>query len=211
MQHGKDACPQRNLRVDKVEPRIWEFVSGLLKEPERLRAGLDAMIEDERNERRGDPERETRVWLDKLVEVDRMRAGYQELAAKGLMTLNELGERLGELDETRETARNELKALKNCQERLETLERDRDTLLESYVGLVPEALDTLAPEERHRVYKMLRLKVVTNPGGGMEITGTLGRQVVFGIWKQHHDDKLPSPASLSRRSWVAGPLWCRPR
>ena len=171
--HGKDACPQRNLRADKEEPRVWKFVSDLLKDPEKLRAGLDAMIEKERNGMQGDPDREARSWLDQLAETDRMRAGYQELAANGLMTLDELGVRLQQLEETRETARKELEALKNRQERVEALKRDRDTLLRSYAGLVPEVLDALLPEERHQVYKMLRLKVLTSPDGGLEATGDL--------------------------------------
>ena len=103
-----------------------------------------------------------------------MRAAYQELAAKGFMTLDELGERLAELEEERLIARNELEALKNRQERLEAMERDRDVLLQHYAGLVPEALDTLSPEERHRVYRMLRLKVTTqSANGGLEVTGVL--------------------------------------
>jgi hypothetical protein len=177
--HGQEACPQRNVRADKEEPRVWKFVSDLLKDPERLRAGLDAMVEAERNGVHGDPDREVKSWLDQVAETDRMRAGYQELVAKGLMTFNELGERLQQLEKARETGRKELEALKNRQERLEALERDRDTLLRTYAGLVPEALDALSPEERHRVYKMLRLKVVTKPDRGLEVTGELPSHVGF--------------------------------
>jgi hypothetical protein len=36
--------------------------------------------------------------MNKLEEIDRMRSGYQEQAAKGLMTLDELSARLMELD-----------------------------------------------------------------------------------------------------------------
>ena len=37
---------------------------------------------------------------------------------------------------------------------------------------MPEELDRLAPEERHRVYKMLRLRVDVE-GGQTEISGAL--------------------------------------
>jgi hypothetical protein len=40
--------------------------------------------------------------------------------------------------------------------------------------MVPEALDTLSSEERHRVYKMLRLRVLLNADGSTEITGIFG-------------------------------------
>jgi hypothetical protein len=162
-----------------VETQVWEFVSGLLKDVERLHAGLDAMIEQERNGTRGDPEGEAKAWLDELADADRMRADYQELAAKGLMTLDELGERLEQLDETRNTAYRELEALETRRERIESFERDRDSLLESYAGLMSEALDALLPEKRHRVYRMLRLKAMTKSRGDLEVTGALGAHTDF--------------------------------
>jgi site-specific DNA recombinase len=179
MLHGKGACPQKRLRAEEVETQVWEFVSGLLKDPKRLRVGLDAMIEQERSEMRGDPEGETRAWLEKLAEADQMRARYQELAAKSLMTLDELGERLEQLDETRKTVHKELEALKTRRETVEALERDRDAVLESYAGLVPEKLDALSPEKRHRIYKQLRLKVVASPSGVLEMIGVLGGHTDF--------------------------------
>ena len=130
---------------------------------------------------RGDPEGETRAWLEKIAEADQMRAGYQDLAAKSLMTLDELGERLEQLDETRKTAHKELEALKTRRETVEALERDRDTLLESYTGLVPEKLDALSPEKRHRIYKLLRLKAVASPGGVLEMSGALGGHTDFSV------------------------------
>ena len=45
----------------------------------------------------------------------------------------------------------EIAALVAQEERVEKLERDRDALLESYVGAVSEALDQLDGEERNRV------------------------------------------------------------
>lgn len=62
------------------------------------------LIEQARGELHGDPDHETKVWLEKLAEIDRMRSGYQDLVAKGLMTLEEPGEKLQDLQETRKTA-----------------------------------------------------------------------------------------------------------
>ena len=81
----------RSVRADVLEPRIWEFVSGLILEPGRLRRGLDAMIEEEERASRGDPGREAKLWHEKLQEADRMRSGYQDLAARGLLTYEEPG------------------------------------------------------------------------------------------------------------------------
>jgi hypothetical protein len=100
-----------------------------------------------------------------------MRSGYQDLAAKGLMTFDELGEKLQGLEETRKTAEGELEVLRSRRERIEELERDKELLLKSYASMAPEALDSLLPEERHQVYQMLRLKVVAHVDSTLEVSG----------------------------------------
>ncbi len=131
-------------------------------------------MEQERKGMRGDPEKEAKAWADKLVEVDRMRSGYQELAAKGLMTFDELGERLSRLEEDHRAAYVGLEATRRRRETLEALERDRNALLDNYTVAVPKALDALSPEERHQVYRMLRLEATTNPAdGSIEVVGVL--------------------------------------
>ena len=144
-----------------------------MTDPAQLRSDLERMIELERAGLRGDPTRGTKVWLEKLADVERERRGYQRLAAKGRMTETELDGALTELGETRETAERELTALRGRRKRLEELERDKEILLDSYAGLAPEALESLAPEERHRVYRMLGVRAVAHVGGTPEVAGTL--------------------------------------
>ncbi len=161
----------RNYRADKIEPQVWKLVSGLMTDPEQLRADLERMIEIERAALCDDPQREAKVWLKKLADVGRMRSGYQEIAAKGLMTFEELEEKLRGLKETRKTAERELEALRSRREHIEELERDKETLLESYAAMAPEALGSLLPEERHQVYKMLRLNVIAHVDRTLEVSG----------------------------------------
>ena len=47
-------------------------------------------------------------------------------------------------------------------------------LLKHYAGMVPEALDSLTSEERHEVYRMMRLKVLIPSDGPVEVTGVFG-------------------------------------
>ena len=56
-------------------------------------------------------------------------------------------------------------------ERLAQLERDRDSLLESYADLMPKAIDALGPEERHRAYRIMGLQVHLAPNGSFELSG----------------------------------------
>jgi len=104
---------------------VWELVSELLQDPQRVRDDLERMIEREREELRGDPEREAKTWLQKLSEVDQERRGYLRLAAKGRMTDEDLDTELAELEEARRTAERELERLRSYRERIEQLERDK--------------------------------------------------------------------------------------
>ena len=79
---------------------------------------------------------------------------------------------------TPQAARRELAALDDRTERLQFLERDRDALLKNYAEMMPEALEALQPEERHHVYKMLRLRVVAFPDGALEVSGALGKELI---------------------------------
>ncbi len=63
------------------------------------------------------------------------------------------------------------------QRRLEELEQDKDTVLDTYAQMAPEASDALTAEERHRFYKMLRLRVTAYANGPLEISGLLGTEV----------------------------------
>jgi site-specific DNA recombinase len=176
---GAEACGNRKChRADVVEPRVWDLISGLLKDPGRLKAGLEEMIEQERAGLRGDPDQEAKAWLEKLAEVDQERRGYLRLAAKGHITDEELGTLLAELEETREVAEKELEAIRARREVLEELERDKDALLGSYAAMTPAALDDLSPEDRHHVYKMLRLTVEASRDGSLDVSGVLGDSFV---------------------------------
>jgi DNA repair exonuclease SbcCD ATPase subunit len=116
--------------------------------------------------------REAKIWHKKLTEAERKRDGYLDLAADGIMGRDELKEKLLALEEIRGTAQRELETLRSRRERLEELERDKDALLESYARMTPEALDSLTPEERHRVYGMLGLRATITMDGTLEVSGT---------------------------------------
>jgi hypothetical protein len=156
-----------------VEAFVWEFISDLLKDPERIRAGMDRLIDQERNSRRGDPKREAQVWAETITKCARLRNAYQEQQAAGLMSLEELGSKLKDLDESRLHAERELGALKDSQTRVEVLEADRDALLESLSGQIPENLDNLSGEERKTIYRMLQLELTPTPEGLYRLTGAL--------------------------------------
>jgi hypothetical protein len=66
-------------------------------------------------------------------------------------------------------------------------------LLDRYAALVPMELDDLGPQERHRVYKMLGLRVTVKPTGVLEMSGTFGGG-------QGLSEYVPTSASGASRS-----------
>jgi hypothetical protein len=156
-----------------------------------LRTDLDAMIELERGNMRCDPDKETKLWVDKLAEIDHKRTRYQEMAADDLITFDELRARLVELDDRRMTAEQELKALQSRKEHLDELEQDRAVLLDNLTNVAPEAL---VPEDRYQFYKMLKLRVITSLDGSLDVSGSFSDD--FGLC----ENETPSCSSSIRRT-----------
>jgi hypothetical protein len=133
-----------------------------------------------------------------------MRHDYQEMAAKRLMTLDELSARLDQIENTRASALQNLGAIEDIQERVEDLERDRDALLEAYANATPEILESLEPVERHRIYRMLRLEVLVGLDGSLNgsIANSLSGAAVFSLAEWNRRPGGPGGSSLRARRLV---------
>jgi hypothetical protein len=173
-QRGKEACPSsQHHRADTLESLVWVFIRDLLIDPGRLRAGFDSLIEKERHLSRNGSEDEARRLRQELERIAHKRTRAQDLALDGLLTREDLRAKLFELDEARGAIQKALEAYVQRAKRLKTLEQDRDATLAAFVESVPEELDRLAPDERHRVYRMLRLRVDVEGDGQLKISGAL--------------------------------------
>jgi site-specific DNA recombinase len=205
-----ERCPgsRKSYKAEEIEAMVWDYVSGLLKDPARLRVGLEKRVEEEQLKgTRGDPELEAKAWINKLTEAENERRGYLRLAAKGRMRDEELDRVLAELEETRAVAERELEALENRRERIEQLEHDKDALLASLEGAVPEALDSLSSEARNRIYKMLSLKVEALPDEPLKLSGVFAGDVGV-CFPDHISSSGPTPTC--RPQMLASSLAVRP-
>jgi site-specific DNA recombinase len=163
-------CTQKSLAAIDAESTVWSFISDLLQDPKKISAGMETLIEQERATGPQDTAKEAKVWKEKIAACVHKRSAYQDQQAVGLMTLEELGSKLQELDDARRLAQAELEALMRRQEHIKQLEEDREALLESMAEIVPDALEGLTPEERNKIYRMLRLEV-TPLEKGYEVSG----------------------------------------
>jgi len=92
--YGTDACSRKAVPAQKVEHMVWGFVFVLLKEPERVRGGMEGLIDRERETGIRRPAEEAVGWAEKLDECDRLRGAYQDQQTVGLMTLRGFGSKL---------------------------------------------------------------------------------------------------------------------
>jgi hypothetical protein len=115
-----------------------------------IRAGMDALIDEERETGcRGSAE-EAAGWARKIEECDHLRGAYQDQQAAGFMTLEELGSKLKGLEETRRLAQDELRYAEAREELVTALERDRDALIKSWAEILPETLESLTGNSEAR-------------------------------------------------------------
>lgn len=132
-------------------------MSGVLKSPERLRQGLERMIERERGEQ--DPAEETVRLTRLLVEIEAKRARFQHLYAEGVIEMEDLRARLSELDATYSEAQQRKDDVEARRKHMKQLERDKEELLASYEILARERLEELSPEQKNGLYRRLNLAV----------------------------------------------------
>jgi hypothetical protein len=171
---SKPGCEAKKFhRAAELEEWVWGKLCSILTDPKKLSAGLEEMIERERQTMLGDPVKEASLLEKRLRKIKERRERYQEMAAANLIDFDELRERLAPLEDERIDTEGALEAIQSRAEQLERLKRGRRALLEHYATLVPEELERLPQEKRHRVYKIVRLVVRLAPNGDLEISGDL--------------------------------------
>jgi hypothetical protein len=123
--NGPDTCPNaKHHRAERIEAEVWREVSSLLKNPERLRMGIEAFIEEERDALQDAPTHRLRHWRAELTKINRRREGHLDQQAEGLISMAELKEKLARLEEHRDVAERELGKLARHHEHLAELERE---------------------------------------------------------------------------------------
>ncbi len=190
--NGLRACSMnKNFRAERLEAEVWEEVLNLLKEPERLRVGIEHMIEEERVSLHKDPTLDIKRWcteIEKIEKIEQMRGGYLDQQAEGLITMGELKSKIANLQERKDIAEQELEKLTHHQERVAKLESEADALMEHCRLQAHEGLDLFTPEDRHDAYKALGIKVIAQADGVAELTGSA---VVGASSSESHTRRVP--------------------
>jgi hypothetical protein len=139
---GKHVCSQgKNFRAEETETTVWEFVSGILKDPERLRRGLDEMLDKERASASRGLDEEEEAWLKKLSELEVQEERLLDFYLEGKLEVDRYGARVSQLKQARKTVEEELGRIRDRASHIERLERDREALLGHYSRVTTDSLD----------------------------------------------------------------------
>ena len=148
---------------------LWETVSSILMHPNLLRRGLKKMIESEKELLSTRPQEQIGRWAEQIERASIKRSRYQDQEAEGLMTREELGTKLAELDEAIGMAEGEIEKLRSHEERIRTMEEAGEELIERYAKLIPEELQNLSPAEKRRIYQTLQISISVPQDGEIKI------------------------------------------
>jgi hypothetical protein len=151
-----------------VEGEVARAVDGLLSEPGRVTRDVDAAIAREEANLR-DPGGIAEALAERLDTVAKRRAAYQDQQVAGLMTLDELSERLSALDEEHTALRAELSRAQDARGRVEELKERRALVLSWYGTGLQLGLSYLPPELRRMTYDLLGLQVTVGRGGAVSV------------------------------------------
>jgi site-specific DNA recombinase len=170
------ACSnKKHHRAEDLELRVASGVASLFGDRDTLLSHIDERI---RQETESNPEREAIVWTKRIAALDRKISRAQDLAIEGLISHDDLRERLAGMRREKETAKRELEAVKNKKEHIEELKSHRRYLLDRYAAGLALKFRYFPPDERHRIYKKLGLMVRVGPDGTLEIEGTFDVNVL---------------------------------
>jgi hypothetical protein len=158
-------CTQASLPAQEIEGEVWAYISGLLREPERLVSRMEALAEQERATEDGGVSTRMKELGRELDAIDAKRKRWLDMAASGFLDFDELETRLGELEQGRGRAEEEVRALHGSRARLERLAANKESVLEGMAEMASVALERATPEDRRKLYNMLQLRVTTSEDG----------------------------------------------
>jgi hypothetical protein len=168
---------------EQTRKRMQRFIESLVEWTERFRkavaahgrSDLDAaMIDEERKGMRGDPDQEAKGVVGEAYRGGPRAARLPKARRQRPHDRPQAGWGTGGAGRNLKIAERKLEALRGRRERIEEMERDRDALLDNSARMASEALNVLAPEERHQVYRILRLQAAMMMNGTLGISGTFG-------------------------------------
>ncbi|MCP5070865.1 MAG: recombinase family protein [bacterium] len=150
-------CDNRPVRQDSLDQKIWDHVTTLLADPNLIRRELDRRLEKLRRQSPATAER-SRLELD-LTRATKAKARLTDAYQEGLLELDELRERMPNLQRSETSLRGQLEAL----ERGLVDEQAYLTLaenLQNFVSRLRSSAETSSIAERQKVLRLVVKQVL---------------------------------------------------
>lgn len=164
----------KNFPAAPLERAVWEAVYDLLRDPERLKVAYKKELLRLRDAHHGrNPDKEARTLAEQIAGFDRMRRNYQDQAAEGLMTLDELRDRLVALAKQRRKAEAALEEARGRGDAVERLRRDLVMLCVRLDQIERGDLRHLRPGDQRQALLNSRTTAEIDREGNVTITGML--------------------------------------
>ncbi len=177
-------CRTRNYKAYELENKVTSSLKQLFSDKENFRLLINDFFDCHIRElRRRNPDRESKVWAERITTLKTNLSRAQNLAIEGLLSKEELIEKAHGIKEGIQKAERELGKLSEINGDIVRLEQNRKFMLENYVsdlffsnysssdeeGIPTDFEEIDASEQRHRFYKDLNLKVLVSSEIDIEI------------------------------------------
>ena len=174
---AEKTCRASNYRAHELEDKVISSLKQLFSDKENYRLFIDDFFDRRISElKRRDPDRESKVWAERITALKTNLFRAQNLAIEGLLSKEDLREKTHEIKEDIQKAERELEKLADLSEDISRLEHNRKFLLEGNLchhlfstysssdedGIPTEDEEIDTSEQRHRFYKDLNLKVIVS-------------------------------------------------
>jgi site-specific DNA recombinase len=161
--HVRDGCEHGKwMRADRLEHEVYWALRNV--QPQDLYAQIQTLIDRERS-----PEAEIKAAHAVLEDVARQRVKIQTMAARDLITLDELEVHLDGLDNRRRAAQEQIEVLQSTSERVERLRLMQRNPILTLMGQTEDM--------RRDYYTDLELRVEVDKGD-VNICGVFGSQSI---------------------------------
>ncbi len=187
---GQKTCPNRTyFRADELEDKVISTLRNFFADQDNYRLLINDFFDKHIEElRRRNPDKEGKTWSQKIITLQQNLSRAKDLAIDGLLSKDELREKVSQIQEDISKAERELEGLNEVDSDIRTLERNREVMLQ--YNIMNNLLDRYAPEvrhssdeseppeelsqgttveRRHQLYKDLNLKVFVSSDTDIEL------------------------------------------
>jgi site-specific DNA recombinase len=157
---GGRVCANKPVRADYLDQVVWDHITGLLADPQLIRAEIDKRLDQART---ADPTRRQRKTLElALAKATTAITRMIEAFSEQLISIDELRTRMPELRARETNLRNQISAL-DAQHADRELYLTLATDVEAFLARLHDRADAANIDERQRILRLVVKDVLIGP------------------------------------------------